>query len=258
MLIPMEILSQMMTRTDSGAGVRQRAGPGSENGSRFERIFEEAMSNSQSEPYAIKKETDTAANKKEAASTNSDPPVKSNKPDKIETNGEELAAGVMGTTQEIVFILEGDKESATEPELQIRIPDEEPATDRKPEPENKSEPKTEAPAVETKPVEETAVKPQETETKIETNTEAKIVDTKNTDDQSFGAILKTAQDGENNKTALDIKDVNAEANTEAMTTSISSLNKAITNEMQGEPKQIEYVRVQMFKNMQQAANFEFS
>ena len=45
MYVPMEILSNVTTRTDSGSGVRQRTGSGLENNaSRFERMFEKELS----------------------------------------------------------------------------------------------------------------------------------------------------------------------------------------------------------------------
>ena len=134
MFVPMEILSQMMTRTDSGSGVRQRAGPGSESGSRFEKIFENAMQESQS---LITEKQDTGNDKKDVMPT---PP---DRPDKEETKGEELAAGVIGNPQEIVFILEGDKESATNLEPIVRIPDAEPDTEQTARPVETGEPKTE-------------------------------------------------------------------------------------------------------------------
>jgi len=105
----MEKLSQVTTRTDSGAGVRQRAGSGiEESNSRFERMFEEELTKQGSK--LIEKEAETKDNGKEV------------KPVKDEDNTDEaLAAGVMGNLQnnEVVFILEGDITSTTTPEIHV-------------------------------------------------------------------------------------------------------------------------------------------
>ena len=133
MYMPMEILSHLAPRTDSGTGIRQRAGPGSEGGSRFEKLFENALNESQSQ---VPKRPDKIPDENEVT------PVPPKKPDEKNTNGEELAAGVMGNTQEIVFILEGDKESATDPELSIQQV-EQPETQQMIDPFDKNEAKPE-------------------------------------------------------------------------------------------------------------------
>jgi len=105
----MEILSSMTTRTDSGSGVRPKSGSGVENNSsRFERMFEEELARYESR--FIEKGTNTEDSGKHV------------KPE-IEDNSEETsAAGVMGNLyNEVVFILEGDKKSATTPEIPVEI-----------------------------------------------------------------------------------------------------------------------------------------
>ena len=112
MLIPMEILSLMMTRTDSGANARQRAGPRIPEGSEFDKILGQTLKHSQSELM-------------EPRTTEPPPmtsPVQPAKPQESDDNSEictAYAAGVMGNQTEVVFILEGDMESATEPEMRI-------------------------------------------------------------------------------------------------------------------------------------------
>jgi len=107
----MEILSRMMTRADSGTGVRQRAGPGTEGGSRFDRIFEEALTDS--EPLMHKKKPDTKAADRDTV--HSGP----KKPDDDNIAVVAFAAGALGNLNEVAFILEGDMESATNPELHV-------------------------------------------------------------------------------------------------------------------------------------------
>jgi len=112
MQIPMEILSQMMTRTDSGTGVRQRAGPSDQGGSKFGKILDKTLAESQSQSL-IPDKPDSAAAYKDAA------PVKPQKPDDNSTPIQAYAAGVMGNHKDVVFILEGDMESATGPDMRI-------------------------------------------------------------------------------------------------------------------------------------------
>ena len=103
MHVPMEILSSMTTRTDSGSGVRPRSGSGVEtNASRFERMFEEELNKYESR--IIEKSTNTNDEGKD---------VKSVADENKDNTDEALAAGVMGNLQnEVVFILEGDSKAA--------------------------------------------------------------------------------------------------------------------------------------------------
>jgi len=100
----------MTARTDSGSGVRPRAGSGVEtNASRFERMFEDELAKHGSQ--FLEKSTNTYDESK----------VVNQKSKLNEDNSDEaLAAGVMGNLQnEIVFILEGDSKSAYTPELRV-------------------------------------------------------------------------------------------------------------------------------------------
>ena len=129
MLIPMEILSPQTTRTDSGAGVRNTSRSGNErNSSSFEKVMENELS--RHDQKMLRRNSDSSGE------TGSNPPAEKvetvtvqNKDEEIDKNGESLAAGVMGNhTNEIVFILEGDKESVANPEMRVETvtpPDEE-------------------------------------------------------------------------------------------------------------------------------------
>jgi len=114
MLIPMEILSSLTTKTDSGSGVRKRPDSGVEsNNSKFERMFEKELAKFES------KVTDKVTNTNDDAKT-VDPLLNENPDDK----GETLASGVMGNLlTEVVFVLEGDSESATNPEMRVDLTD---------------------------------------------------------------------------------------------------------------------------------------
>jgi len=121
MQISMEILSQMIARADSGSGVRQKAPGAATAESVFGKILDEkrmAMEN----PKAMD-------GGKSGKSTEKDDvmPVTKKTDEDIDKDAA-LIAGVMENHQEIVIILEGDKESATIPEMRIdaaaAIPDE--------------------------------------------------------------------------------------------------------------------------------------
>jgi len=114
MHIPVDILSTVTTRTDSGSGVRQRSGSGlEENSSRFERMFEEELTRQGTR--FTEKNPNTEDNGKDAT-----PVIETNKQEKDDNTDEALAAGVMGNLQnEVVFILEGDSKSALNTELRI-------------------------------------------------------------------------------------------------------------------------------------------
>ena len=82
MQISMEILSQMITRADSGAGNRQRAGPETRDNSRFDKLFQTAMTETTSDTHA------TTQNKRETPAAKRDP---------TEDLDETYAAGATGT-----------------------------------------------------------------------------------------------------------------------------------------------------------------
>jgi len=108
----------MMTpRTDSGAGSKQRADPSSHNsnkGSRFDKVLGDTLTDTQPQPpVAGNKKPQTAIDPKNAA------PGKIEKPDNQKKIDETLAAGIMGNQETAVFILEGDKDSATPPEVNV-------------------------------------------------------------------------------------------------------------------------------------------
>ena len=105
---PMEILSQMIKRTDSGTGIRKRAGVNAKDGSSFDRTLEEALMNAEPLPLMKERKPDAVIARK-APSTE-----KVQKPQ--EDEGGELAAGAIEIQNAVVFILEGEKESATTPE----------------------------------------------------------------------------------------------------------------------------------------------
>ena len=171
MNIPMEILSQVTTRTDSGAGVRQRSGSGiEETSSRFERMFEEELTKQGSK--LIEKDAETKDKGKEV-----EPVSKKNNIEEDNTD-EALAAGVMGNLQnEVVFILEGDITSTTTQKIHV-----ENTTAPPPEPEQivipeKSEAKQEAVTTETREYAQVAEavnaeqsKPANAEIKVDNNT----------------------------------------------------------------------------------------
>ena len=107
MLISMETLSQMIPRTDSGTGGKGKTPAFAKTDSVFEKIFDQsraAMDNLRTNGTG---KTDEIPDEKDAGI------VVPKKPDDSAEDGETLAAGVMGYQNAIVFILEGDKESAT-------------------------------------------------------------------------------------------------------------------------------------------------
>ena len=121
MHIPMEFLSPQTTRTDSGAGVRNA--PRSQQdkqGSRFEKVFEDELS--RHDQKMLKKNTNPVSdtNSTQPNAEKAETVTIQKKDEKIEDNGEALAAGVMGNqANEVVFILEGDKESVATPEMRV-------------------------------------------------------------------------------------------------------------------------------------------
>ena len=107
MQIPMEVLTLMAARADFSKGVHPRAGPNIQEGSQFTKVFEEALA--ETDPLIPDKSPDKAAAEKETAPAIPPEQDRDTDVDKDET----LTIGLMGSQNFIVFILEGDKESAT-------------------------------------------------------------------------------------------------------------------------------------------------
>ena len=111
MQISIEILSQMMTRTGSGSGVRQKSEFNLQDSTRFIKAMEEAMISAGPEPLISEKNPDTAMEEKATG------PADNEKPDNDTDVDENLATGAMVNQIPVIFILEGDKESATTPDI---------------------------------------------------------------------------------------------------------------------------------------------
>ncbi|MCL2078434.1 MAG: flagellar hook-length control protein FliK [Oscillospiraceae bacterium] len=122
MSLPMEFLSPVTTRTDSGAGVQTSARSRSEKiGARFDKIFEAEL-NRHDQKITDKKTIPKNAENQSFAKEGSPSANRAlEKKDKLaDEQGEALIAGVVGTEQkEVVFILEGDKESVANPEMRV-------------------------------------------------------------------------------------------------------------------------------------------
>jgi len=116
MQTPIEISFFIMTRTSSGAGVRQRAGPAQQEGFQFIQAMEEALANT--EPRLFNKDTKSS----KTAVENDAMPEEPKKPAKDAGADEALAAGAMGDQTPVVFILEGDNESATDLDICVQAP----------------------------------------------------------------------------------------------------------------------------------------
>ena len=116
MLIPMEILSPQTSRTDSGAGVRNTSRSGNErNSSSFEKVMENEL-NRHDQKMLRRNSNPTGETGSSTPADKVETVTVQKEDEEIDKNGETLAAGVMGTqTNEIVFILEGDKESVANP-----------------------------------------------------------------------------------------------------------------------------------------------
>ena len=191
MYVPMENLSAMTTRTDSGSGVRQRPGSGvEEKSSKFERMFEKELSKHGSQE--IEKNPNTNDNGKEAQTVSG----------KDEDNTEEtLAAGVMGNLMNnVVFILEGDSNSENTGELQMVNNAEQPDVNQIVNPDNNET----KPEINEKITTEfaqalNAVKSEATMTKPETNTEVSVENTSNTGEVMARMPDMRTQDGRNNE-----------------------------------------------------------
>ena len=144
MQISMEILSQTMPGTDSGAKARQKTTPYTQVETAFSKIFDEkraVKTNPQQtengKPGKTAKEKQPADEATQVPDKTDKPdiadksgkPDKQHKPDKAdkidkpdkneEALGANLAIGTAGNQNMVVFILEGDKESATIPEIGI-------------------------------------------------------------------------------------------------------------------------------------------
>jgi len=139
MQIPIETLSLITTRADSGGGAKQKASQNQPSGHKFGKVLAGAMADIGPAPADSKKTAPAdkmkpeAANakkpaiadaKKPIAANNKKPAAEAAKKDDPSADGlkpdaapdETLAAGMMGNQESNVFILEGDKESATLPE----------------------------------------------------------------------------------------------------------------------------------------------
>ena len=120
MQISMEVLSQLIPRTDSGASVPQKAQSFSSPELTFSKIFDDRrtiMVNPVISDDRMRGKINKAG--EPALEVPQDP-------DKDDKYGACLAAGVTGNQNMVVFILEGDKESAAIPEINVdayMIPD---------------------------------------------------------------------------------------------------------------------------------------
>ena len=112
MQISMELMSLFVGQADSGMGVRQRAGPGSRESFQFEKVFGEAMAEA-GQQATYKRVPAEKAEYAEKTDIPAQPQKSEDEPD------ENLAAGMMGNQENVVFILEGDRESATTPEANV-------------------------------------------------------------------------------------------------------------------------------------------
>ena len=110
MQIPMEILSLMSTRADSGTSAKQRTGHGGSDGSRFNSILEKTLEN-------VKPQSPTPERPRPPSSD-----ATAEKPQEPDKDACEYAAGVMGNNKDVVTILEGEKDSATQPNMRSLIP----------------------------------------------------------------------------------------------------------------------------------------
>ena len=126
MRIPMDILSQMIPRTDSGADTRQKTATTAKSDTVFGKMLDETRTEKNSEKTREVVETvetgetsakdDVGPEIPQKTEKDTEKNTDKNTDDNLEEN-DALAAGVMGYQNTIVFILEGDKESATTPEV---------------------------------------------------------------------------------------------------------------------------------------------
>ena len=113
MLIPMEILSQMITRTGSGADTRQKT----TGFARTDDLFSDVLGKTQQD--MDHQTIDTPLRNGENTDSRNAVSERPQRPDRRTQEDESLIAGVMGYRNMVVFILEGDKESATTHEMSI-------------------------------------------------------------------------------------------------------------------------------------------
>jgi len=183
MQIPMEFLSQMITRTDFGADARQKTPAATKRPNReFGNVLQESRTATGNQKLA----DENVNNDTRPTEKNTKPaiPEKPQKPKDIAGENETLAAEAMGYQNAVVFILEGDKESATTPEIAV---DSIQATDTTTIIEPFTPTETEKDAVYTQQPEQTAA---------ETNAEQSqpAANTGNAESALVGADTKTAAD----------------------------------------------------------------
>ena len=112
MQVSMEILAQMITRADSGANTRRKAPAGANVDPLFEKMLEGSRA---AFDWHKVGETGRGGELRAENAGHKQP----QKPDDDPDEDEILAAGAMGYQNMVVFILEGDMESAADPELSI-------------------------------------------------------------------------------------------------------------------------------------------
>jgi len=127
MQIPMEVLPQMVVRADSDTGGRQASGRAARN-TQFGEMFETAMQGTQQWARPRQRQASSAGTNTEASAetnvteNNVTETRREETPEKACLPEEDIAeekAIVLGNTNEVVFVLEGDKESATTPEMRV-------------------------------------------------------------------------------------------------------------------------------------------
>ena len=185
MQIPMDILSQMITRTDFGADTRQKKPAATKSNREFGNVLQESrkdVGNEKLKESNVNKDTRPTDKDKKPLAT-----VKPETPDKLKDNAgenETLAAEAMGYQNAVVFILEGDKESATTPEIAV---DSIQATDTTTITEPVATAETEKDEVYTQP-------PEQTVTDANTEPNQSVANAGNAANAAVGADTKTAAD----------------------------------------------------------------
>ncbi|MCL2125771.1 MAG: flagellar hook-length control protein FliK [Oscillospiraceae bacterium] len=111
MLIPMETLSPMIPRADSGTGGQNRTQANIKSDSMFGKILDDSRSSNEHRNMKVPWKTDDAPADAKSA------PMPKKKPEIDMADDDALAAGVVGYQNTIVFVLEGDMESATTPDI---------------------------------------------------------------------------------------------------------------------------------------------
>ena len=115
MQIPMEILSLITPRADTGADIRQKTPTTKKADSVFDKILDESHTAITYEKTTDTGKTDEMPEKEYIESATR------KKHDKEPGEGDIFAAGAMGYHNAIVLILEGDKESAATPEVDYSV-----------------------------------------------------------------------------------------------------------------------------------------